>query len=180
MKLRVLRSVLNMWRFIVSDKTKSKGDKSVKSSVKPKKQVKKKFKKATNEIITTVNIESEEETSESEKSPSLHNSSDEIDFTGTRELKDEPDYTRENQEEHNITDIALEKYYAVFYTENWCIGRVIEEDNGKFKIKFLKQEFGHYKWSRHEDIDCIEKNRIFLDLLTWVEMARLILEGQIF
>ncbi|KAF5307821.1 hypothetical protein FQR65_LT18338 [Abscondita terminalis] len=78
-------------RFIVSDKTKSKGDKSVKSSVKPKKQVKKKFKKATNEIITTVNIESEEETSESEKSPSLHNSSDEIDFTGTRELKDEPE-----------------------------------------------------------------------------------------
>lgn len=30
-------------------------------------------------------------------------------------------------------------------------------DNNRFKIKFLKNEFNHFIWSRIEDIDCVEK-----------------------
>jgi hypothetical protein len=57
--------------------------------------------------------------------------------------------------------IEMEKYYAVYYTESWYIGRVIKTlGNKKYIIKFLKEELGSFIWPSIEDRDEVEEKFI--------------------
>lgn len=62
-------------------------------------------------------------------------------------------------------DISIKKeyYYAVYYDNNWYIGRVLDsvEENRIFKIKFLKMELDTFLWPKEEDIQNVEQQFIF-------------------
>lgn len=59
-----------------------------------------------------------------------------------------------------VSEVLLEKYYAVFYDDNYYIGRVIDNCDNKIKIKFLKSELNSFIWPR-DDVAFVEKKYIF-------------------
>lgn len=61
----------------------------------------------------------------------------------------------------NIPEILLENYYAVFYDDNYYIGRVVDQSNNQVKMKFLKSELNSFIWPRNEDVTFIERKYIF-------------------
>lgn len=60
-----------------------------------------------------------------------------------------------------IPEILLEKYYAVFYDDNYYIGRVVEQCKNQVKIKFFKSELDCFIWPRDEDVTFVETKYIF-------------------
>lgn len=61
-----------------------------------------------------------------------------------------------------ILEILIEKYYAVFYDNNYYIGRVIEHCNkDNVKMKFLKSELNSFVWPRDEDVAIVRIKFIF-------------------
>lgn len=56
--------------------------------------------------------------------------------------------------------VEIEKYYAVFYEEDWFLGRIIENQNG-VKIKFLKKDLDQYIWPKNEDMQVVQEKFIF-------------------
>lgn len=60
----------------------------------------------------------------------------------------------------SVPEIILEKY-AVFYDNNYYIGRIVELcNNNQVKIKFLKSELDSFIWPR-EDVTYVETKYIF-------------------
>lgn len=62
----------------------------------------------------------------------------------------------------NNVDLKLEHYYAVFYEENWFLGRIISLED-KIVMKFLKQELDKFIWpdKKNEDIQKVNGKYIF-------------------
>lgn len=60
-----------------------------------------------------------------------------------------------------VPEILLEKYYAVFYDDNYYIGRVVDKCNSQIKMKFLKSELDSFIWPRDEDVTFVETQYIF-------------------
>lgn len=62
----------------------------------------------------------------------------------------------------NNVDLKLEHYYAVFYEENWFLGRIISLED-KIVMKFLKQELDKFIWpdKKNEDIQKVDGKYIF-------------------
>ncbi|XP_066584552.1 uncharacterized protein [Prorops nasuta] len=58
-------------------------------------------------------------------------------------------------------DVILKKYYAVFYDDTFYIGRVIDMQDEKIKLKFLKLELDHFEWPRDDDIAIVDKEFLF-------------------
>lgn len=52
----------------------------------------------------------------------------------------------------------LEKYYVVFYDDNWFIGLAIEYDATKNsrRMKFLRENDFGFHWSKQEDFQFVE------------------------
>ncbi|KAF5283137.1 hypothetical protein FQR65_LT14066 [Abscondita terminalis] len=66
------------------------------------------------------------------------------------------------EESHSDDKILLENNYAVYYDEDWYIGRAISETiKGEYKVKFLKSQLNYFIWPKHDDIDTIKRNFIF-------------------
>lgn len=61
----------------------------------------------------------------------------------------------------SVHEVLLEKYYAVFYDDNYYIGRVVDYCDNQIKIKFLKSELNSFIWPRVEDVAFVEKKYIF-------------------
>lgn len=62
--------------------------------------------------------------------------------------------------------IDCECYYAVFYEEDWFIGKVLEKVRDKFKMIFLKKENDMFLWPDKEDVAKVEQNYIFYGSIT--------------
>lgn len=59
--------------------------------------------------------------------------------------------------------IQKENYYAVYYTERWYIGRVINinEDQKTCMVKFLKENLNEFIWPSHSDMAEVELQYLF-------------------
>ncbi|GBN42624.1 hypothetical protein AVEN_91885-1 [Araneus ventricosus] len=59
----------------------------------------------------------------------------------------------------SVTVIELEKYFSVYYDDNWYIGRVAEYDaNSEMcKIKFLQETDLGFKWPSVDDVQMVQK-----------------------
>lgn len=51
----------------------------------------------------------------------------------------------------------MENYYAVFYYDQYYIGRALEFVDNKIKLKFLTNISGNYYWPRRDDVDIVEQ-----------------------
>lgn len=60
--------------------------------------------------------------------------------------------------------IILESYYAVFYDDQYYLGRAIELVEGKIKMKFLTKVLNKYYWPKKDDIDLVEEKFVLLKL----------------
>ncbi|XP_031338866.1 uncharacterized protein LOC116167612 [Photinus pyralis] len=74
-----------------------------------------------------------------------------------------------NSDHQNKYDpvIVNENYYAVYYYDNWYIGRVLEEPSPKmYVIKFLKESLDSYDWPKTDDIQNVSAEYIFFGPIT--------------
>lgn len=64
--------------------------------------------------------------------------------------------------QNNIASVELEKYYSVYYDDNWYIGRITAYENASdmCKIKFLHETDYGFKWPTSEDLQMV--NRKFI------------------
>lgn len=74
-------------------------------------------------------------------------------------------YLEASSEEDNsngiISEIIMEKYYAVAYEHQWYIGRCTGEENNKYWLEFLKSELDTFTWPKADDIAEVDKAYIF-------------------
>jgi len=61
----------------------------------------------------------------------------------------------------SVPEVLLEKYYTVFYDDNYYIGRIVDLCDNQVKIKFFKSELNSFIWPRDEDVAFVEKKYIF-------------------
>ncbi|RZF46861.1 hypothetical protein LSTR_LSTR008242 [Laodelphax striatellus] len=76
-----------------------------------------------------------------------------------REMKAEDDDFLDDR--RDLGEIEVEKYFAVYYEEQWYIGRVTNIKESTCVIKFLKPDLELFNWPNHDDIDEVEKSYIF-------------------
>jgi len=57
--------------------------------------------------------------------------------------------------------IIIEKYYAVYYSDQWYIGRILTHNKKKSKIKFLRFNLNFFEWPNPADIQLVENQFIF-------------------
>lgn len=58
-------------------------------------------------------------------------------------------------------NLELESYYAIYYEDQYYIGRLIKIQNKKYCFKFLKKEISVYIWPKKDDIAEVEVDFIF-------------------
>lgn len=151
-------------RFIVSEK-KNVRKTTVEKKLGKKQNPRKKFKE--NSQIKSFGGETNEGTSEDE----TDNSSNKIiydDSTDTEtfsELETEKDMVEDTLTEVKRMSIDCERYYAVFYEEDWFIRKVLEKVRDTFKIVFFKKEKNleniKFVWPEKEDITKVKQKYIF-------------------
>lgn len=60
-----------------------------------------------------------------------------------------------------VPNPVLENYYAVYYQEQFYIGRVLKIEKKVF-LKFVSEVAeNHFVWPKHQDDDWVEKERLF-------------------
>ncbi|KAK5647414.1 hypothetical protein RI129_002306 [Pyrocoelia pectoralis] len=61
--------------------------------------------------------------------------------------------------------LEKEKYYAIYYTEGWYIGRIIEtlteSKQVTYTVKFLEENLGSFNWPKKDDVQNVEKQYFF-------------------
>ena len=66
--------------------------------------------------------------------------------------------------EGSSSSVVLEEYYAVYYDQNYYIGRAIEQKGDQLKFKFLHRNRcgfeAQYDWPRRPDIDSVHRRYI--------------------
>lgn len=88
-------------------------------------------------------------------------SSEESEFESiTLSSEEDHNWQTSSEEENSYFKIELEKYYAVFYDEDWFIGRVLNVEE-KVKVKFLVKDLDQYVWPKREDVQYVDARFIF-------------------
>lgn len=70
------------------------------------------------------------------------------------------------QKNGDSINIENESYYAIYFEDQFYLGRVLSMSDGYGTIKFLKQEFNEYIWPRKDDICKVKMEFIFFGPLT--------------
>lgn len=66
----------------------------------------------------------------------------------------------------NSIEFILEKYYAVYYEDQFYIGRVLTINGDKCTMKFLKKNVNSYIWPKKDDICDVEISFIYFGPIT--------------
>ena len=163
-------------RFVISEKKKVR-----KSTVKKKRGKKQNPRKKFNQNSqiksfgdeTTSDTENARvnETNEDTSEDETDNSDNEIiydDSTDTEtfsELETEKDMVENTLTEAKAMSVDCECYYAVFYEEDWFIGKVLEKVRDKFKMIFFKKENSleniKFVWPEKAGISKVEQKYVF-------------------
>lgn len=56
---------------------------------------------------------------------------------------------------------AVEQYYAVYYTEQWYIGRILEIEGDMYTVKFLHHFMNNFVWPRRDDVAKVKSQYLF-------------------
>lgn len=104
--------------------------------------------------------EEKSETETETESESLDSS-----FTNSDEISDENEEKINSDEEYKDLIIHEEKIYAVFYDEDWYLGRVIEIYPEEVKVKFLRKTIQKsnedFTWAHKHETYNIKKKYLF-------------------
>ncbi|CAG9765751.1 unnamed protein product [Ceutorhynchus assimilis] len=57
--------------------------------------------------------------------------------------------------------IETEKYYSVYYDDQWYLGRILNINGSECNVKFLIKQLDAFVWPKQEDIQLVDKQFIF-------------------
>lgn len=57
--------------------------------------------------------------------------------------------------------IEVEKYYSVYYDDQWYLGRILNTNDNECTIKFLMKNLDNFIWPKQEDIQLVNEKFIF-------------------
>lgn len=60
--------------------------------------------------------------------------------------------------------VNLENYYAVYYDDQYYIGRAVENMDHHIKFKFLSRNLDQYYWPRRDDIEIVAIEFVLLKI----------------
>ncbi|CAG9765761.1 unnamed protein product [Ceutorhynchus assimilis] len=123
------------------------------------------------DTVNVIDSDTEDETYNNANDIVYDDSTDTETFSDLETEKDAIEDTVEIYDETVVADVEnmhidCDCYYAVFYDEDWFIGKVLEKIKDKFKITFLKKEHNKFVWPEKEDIAKVEQKYIFYGPIT--------------
>jgi len=133
-----------------------------------KREIKKSKKKTGKKQLKptkSTNFASDTSESESDKDISLTSET----LSETFSDFEEKNVSSDDSLSKNKIMIEIESYYAIYYDNQWYIGRITKQCpdvSGTYEVKFLQRDLDKYKWPQKDDVQTLIRFLSFMVRLT--------------